>query len=290
MQSKVKFKNFLQLSSYSIGEQDLIKKWYAAGYVDYYKCNKCIACLHIKKRDWFKRCLNESTNWKNCYFITLTFDNQHYQLHNKKRLLSYWIRDHIKKYFGSGNYKYFAVSEYGSITNRFHFHLLLFTNYFFSDLDAMHYSKKHNLQYCSEWLNNNWRYGFHTIDLVHSLAAFKYCVKYTTKSQQLKVYCSRGFGNYIKDFDAVNYEDLPRSILTNAYARLWNANRRYKRHEITREQLDYVFRSNEPYNALKLRYKEYWRLHAVNKYTTTKQLATAYATKYLHTINTKMQL
>ena len=78
-----------------------------------------------------------------------------------------------------------------------------------------------------------------------------YCIKYSSKSQNLKVYCSRGFGNKVYNFQAVNFKTLPKSILTNAYIRLYNAKRLLMRGEISKEQYNDVFKQNEPYNRLK---------------------------------------
>jgi hypothetical protein len=149
-------------------------------------------------------------------------------------------------------FKYFAVSEYGETTGRFHFHLLLYTNYFFDDLNQLHRSKKgHLMQYHSDFLDAYWKYGLHTISKVESDAALKYCIKYSSKSQDLHIYCSRGFGNFIHDFNNCNLMALPNSIFINANARLYNAYKCFLRHEMTKEQLYAVFKENEPYMKLK---------------------------------------
>lgn len=259
--------------------------------IDYYNCRKCVQCLAVKKLDWIKRCEIEKRNWNLVYFITLTFNDSYYNLHTKKRFLSVWIRNHLRKFLGKDEFKYFAVSEYGSNTNRFHYHLMLFTNYLFDDMEPLKKSKRSNVLYLSDWFSKNWKYGFHSINIADSIASFRYCVKYTTKNQSLKVYCSRGLGDYVDNFETIEPESVPKSLLINAYARVWNAQRRYKRHEINKEQLYDVIKFNERYNAYKRYLKGYYRSKLFNNgLLTAKTLTYNYSTKYLHTLNQKKEL
>lgn len=259
--------------------------------VDYYCCRKCPQCLSVKKLDWVKRCEIEKLNWDLVYFITLTFSNNFYNQHKKKRLLSYWVKNHLRKFLGEDGFKYFAVSEYGSHTNRFHFHLMLFTNYLFDDLQPLKKSNRNNVLYLSDWFSKNWKYGFHSINIADSPASFRYCVKYTTKNQNLKIYCSRGLGDYVDNFNTIKPEQVPKSLLTNAYARVWNAQKRYKTHKINKDQLYNVIKFNERYNAYKRYLKGYYRSKLFNNgLLTAKTLTDSYSTKYLHTLNTKKVL
>ena len=287
----ISFKNYQHLYNYQFDLKNLV----ASGNVEsLFNCRKCLDCLQSKKFDWFLRCKNEIlNNWKNIYFITLTFDNDHYQFHNKKRLLSVFFQNVFTKFLGKKNYRYFAVSEYGSISNRFHFHILLYTNYFFDDLTPLHKSKKGKfMQYKSNFLDRYWKYGFHTITKVVNDSALTYCIKYTTKNQKLKVYCSRSFGNFIKDFNNVNLLNIPNSIFINANSRIYSAYKRYLRHEINKEQLYDVWMQNEPYNVLK---QEKRKLLTFNKLKNTSNLSylnllNSFNTKNLHKLNHKTEI
>ena len=256
-----------------------------------YKCRHCLECLNSKKYDWLLRCQNEKlAGWKNIYFITLTFDNDHYSIHGKKRLLSYWVKNNLARFLGRQNFKYFAVSEYGEKTGRFHFHMLLYTNFIFDDLQQLGKSHKARIQqYKSEFLCAYWKYGLHTITKVCNDKALMYCIKYSSKSQHLKVYCSRGFGNKVYNFQAVNFKTLPKSILTNAYTRLYNAKRSLMRGEISKEQYNVVFKENEPYNRLKwlMKQKGYCSKYYLLSHISSYLLKFNYITRHMHKQNTK---
>lgn len=269
---------------YSVNRLHLTNK------LEFFSCRKCSQCLAVKKLDWVKRLEIEKQRWDYAYFITLTFDDLHYSQHTKKRLLSYWCKNHLKKLLGKGNFKYFAVSEYGSHTNRFHYHMILFTNYLFDDMEALHKSKRGNLLYVSDWLRNNWNYGFHQINICDSIASFKYCVKYTTKEQDLKIYVSRGLGDYY-DTTNIDLSKVPKSTLRNAYARVWNARKLFKTHKITAQVLFNVIKENERYNALHYVLKVSSRIKSFTTATITPQiLSNEYYTRYLHCRNTKQDL
>lgn len=285
-----RIKNYVPYSTIKKRCWELINQLHLENKVDFYNCRKCLGCLAVKKLDWVKRCEIEKRNWNNVYFITLTFNDSNYHHANKKRFLSRWINRKFNSLIGKGNFKYFAVSEYGEKTNRFHYHLILFTNYLFDDLEQFKKSKRNNVLYLSNWFTDNWKYGFHQINLVDSIASFKYCCKYTAKNQNLKIYVSRGLGDRLP---AVinNLNEIPKSLLINAYARVWNANRRYKKHEISKDVLFNVIKENERYNALKCVKRDYLKktlfsISTVNPII----LNNSYFTKYLHVKNSKREL
>lgn len=284
-------KKFTKLSDIKKEQLDLINKYISNQQIQLFGCGKCISCLTYKKYDWYKRCDLEKNNWKYIYFITLTFDNQHYYYHKKNRFFSYWIKNNVKKLLGKNCFKYFAVGEYGAKTKRYHYHLLLFCNEVF-ELEPFKKSNRHNVLYVNNWFIEHWKYGFHSINLVDSPASFKYCVKYTNKDQNLKVFCSRGFGNYIKDFDTIELNQVPKSLLKNAYARNWLAVKRYKEKKINVVYLNQILKSNEPYLYLKskisnFKFNKNW---VYDKYINLINLSNEFNTLNLHKINTKQEL
>lgn len=284
-------KRFTKLEAIKEEQLNIINEYITNQKINVYGCGKCLECLQYKKYDWYKRCEIEKKNWKYIYFITLTFDNQHYHYHKKDRFFSYWIKNNVSKYLGKNNFKYFAVGEYGSHTLRYHFHLLLFVNEYF-ELIEFKKSKRNNVLYVNEWLNNHWNYGFHSINLVDSPASFKYCVKYTNKQQNLKVFCSRGLGNFIYDFDTINFHDVPKSLLKNAYVRNWIAIKKYKLKEVDITYLNSVLKSNEKYLYLKSKLAKFnfnnnW---VFDKYLSLKNLSNSFNTINIHRFNSKSDL
>lgn len=285
-----KLKKYTNLDKINENCLNLINNYLLTNKINRFPCKKCLECISYNKIDWLKRCELERKNWSNCYFLTFTFDNDNYHLHNENRFLSRWIDENLRNDFGKNAFKYFAVSEYGSITNRFHFHMILFTNINFV-LDELHLSKRNNMLYINDYFSEKWTYGFHTINLATSVASFRYCVKYTAKNQNLKIYCSRGLGNVISNFDTIKYNDVPKSLLQNAYMRNWNARKQFALKKIDKEQLNIVVKSNEKYFLLKQKLSNYffaknWNTHFISP----KILRDRYNTKNLHIVNSKKEL
>lgn len=85
-------------------------------------CGKCANCITLKRMQWSFRFREESENSYTTKFITLTYDDEHIELINKRAVQLF-----IKRFRKNGyKIKYFAVGEYGSHTQRPHYHLLLF--------------------------------------------------------------------------------------------------------------------------------------------------------------------
>lgn len=133
-------------------------------------CGKCSGCRRDKQNQWFIRFVEE--NKKNsCKFVTLTYDDEkipksidedgciHYNV-DKTDLQKFFKR--MRK---NNKFKYFAVSEYGSVTQRPHYHLLIFSN---KNIDIDKY----------------WRYGF-VCSLPANKGSFRYVTKYLLKGSNV---------------------------------------------------------------------------------------------------------
>lgn len=137
------------------------------------------------RSQWYKRLLAE---WKYCtgtvFFITLTYDDKHVPvefteddmlvgLKASKRdvqLFMKLVRRHHTEQLGK--VRYFCVSEYGSLTNRPHYHMILFTE------------KKCTKDYMLlEVLHKRWRNGY-ILDAqyLRGPAGLRYVCKYIGKS------------------------------------------------------------------------------------------------------------
>lgn len=89
-------------------------------------CGKCIDCLSTRVSDWVYRLKIENQHCEHAAFVTLTYDDtflpskgvdvSHLQKHFKR----------IRKRLNS--FRYYGIGEYGTKTNRPHYHYLMFTD------------------------------------------------------------------------------------------------------------------------------------------------------------------
>lgn len=99
-------------------------------------CGKCAECLAKKRADWSFRLNQELKVSESAFFITLTYneesnigdlDKRHIQLFLKRLRRSMNMKvKYIKKEVKNGKLRYFLVGEYGPLTNRPHYHIIMF--------------------------------------------------------------------------------------------------------------------------------------------------------------------
>lgn len=107
-------------------------------------CGHCAACLSHKRDEWTFRLRQEMLHSRdNCYFVTLTYDNDHVPfsedlgyMFNKDEVQRFLKRlrksnektviDEETGQIKSGSFRYYLTCEYGSATARPHYHALLF--------------------------------------------------------------------------------------------------------------------------------------------------------------------
>jgi hypothetical protein len=136
-------------------------------------CGKCLPCRLNHAKEWAVRCVLESLDYENNYFLTLTYDDDH--LPEDGRLHRSDVQKFLKRFrHHFGNVRYFGCGEYGSKNKRPHYHLILF-GADIPDLKAI----GSNL-FESKKLAEIWPFGFHYIGDV-SYASCNYVAKYTTK-------------------------------------------------------------------------------------------------------------
>jgi len=99
-------------------------------------CGKCGQCLITKRSEWIYRLNQESKSAYSGHFITLTYDEEHVPITDQgyktiiktdlqlfiKRLRTYQTR----KTRSDWKIRYYAIGEYGSQTNRSHYHGIFF--------------------------------------------------------------------------------------------------------------------------------------------------------------------
>lgn len=90
-------------------------------------CGKCLECRIQRTRQWADRCVLEAKQYKKNYFVTLTYDDNH--LPDKNSLKPKDLQDFMKrlrKKFKGVKIRFLACGEYGDLSFRPHYHLLLF--------------------------------------------------------------------------------------------------------------------------------------------------------------------
>lgn len=215
-------------------------------------CGKCLNCKKKRRSDWSLRLEHEYLYSDSALFITLTYNdasiprNRGIATLNKKDLQDYIKRlrnshvayvsrelgirkSEVKNY--SKQIRYYAVGEYGSKTNRPHYHILLF-NYDIANLKPIE----------AQWKNTQTGHplGFVDIGKVSS-ASINYTTKYMFKQWGKKDLRQRPFTNmsrrpmigtgflneyknYLREFELTTIRDkkgtlrkLPKAYLYKIY-------------------------------------------------------------------------
>lgn len=178
-------------------------------------CGQCFGCRMQYSRIWANRLMLEAKTSLNCWFVTLTYDDEHIPISeyvdketgsiekcftlNKRDLVLFNKR--LRKEFGEG-IRFYAAGEYGGKTFRPHYHIIYFNLPFadlryprsdFSCVDPV--SRKHIFipgrnepvrskkgfhVYVSDRLYQLWPQGFHTVQPVNwKTCAYvaRYCMK-----------------------------------------------------------------------------------------------------------------
>lgn len=112
-------------------------------------CGNCIGCRLEYSRQWANRGYCESKLWKNNWFVTLTYDDEHLKIPEdiedssgitwcndgtwngtliKEDLTAFIksVRQIMKRDYGQDNIRFMACGEYGGQTERPHFHIIFF--------------------------------------------------------------------------------------------------------------------------------------------------------------------
>lgn len=166
-------------------------------------CGNCIGCKSARAAAWGKRCEHEMTRWQYNTFITLTYDDDNLPPggHLSPRDLQLFIKRLRKSSSAtrtilhdpkSARLSYLACGEYGSITQRAHYHILTFN----CDFADKHQTGQHgeHLLYESDTLHTLWRYGKANFGTATGASA-NYIAQYTLKSHN-KHYLRRKYDDH----------------------------------------------------------------------------------------------
>lgn len=153
------------------------------------RCGSCIGCRTDHAKEWSDRIIMESSLWPENWFVTLTFDDEYLV---KECGLEKTIKvEHVQKFmkrlrkevckFSDGKIRMFACGEYGSLSERPHYHLILFNLHL--PVDGLHFlrqTKQGNDLFSSDLISKCWPFGFNTCGSVTFQSA-GYVARYTLK-------------------------------------------------------------------------------------------------------------
>jgi hypothetical protein len=144
-------------------------------------CGQCMACRINHQRQWSTRMVHESKMHKESCFITLTIDEEHRNATHSvdQRDMQLFIK-RLRKELQPQKIRIFFVAEYGSTTQREHYHAILF-GYMPKDKQPWKKNKQGDMLYTSEQLTRLWGKGHTSVGQFNSTTA-DYCAKYVTKA------------------------------------------------------------------------------------------------------------
>lgn len=174
---------------------------------DVIPCGQCIGCRIDYSRTWATRLMLESKNYPKdqCWFVTLTYDDEHLPKPNKIVTDSGEVKDspfssvskrehqlfmkRLRNKFGC-NIRFFCCGEYGDISFRPHYHYILF-GLKIPDLVFYKSNFRCDLMYTSELLSHCWSdeqsipYGFVVVSPI-SFDTCSYVARYVMKKRKGK--------------------------------------------------------------------------------------------------------
>ena len=139
-----------------------------------FPCGWCLPCRINKARMWQHRIMLESKSHINNIFVTLTYDDNKVPMNDNADLILFKpdVQNFMKRLRRRRNnerIRYFAVGEYGSQTNRPHYHLCLF---------GLHETDEPDIE--KAWSEQGERIGITHVGEINSESA-RYIAGYTIK-------------------------------------------------------------------------------------------------------------
>ena len=178
-------------------------------------CGSCIGCRMARAKDWTTRLILESRQHKFNYFVTLTYADK--SLPRLKTGQPYLEKTDLQKFLkrfrlrlGTSKLRFFACGEYGDLTQRPHFHLILFLD------DPLPLNRFGKNRFHCPFISKAWTFGLHEVsNSENGCLAYVagYCLK--KQKQELKgfehppfIVMSRKPGIGLFNFNEEDYRDL----------------------------------------------------------------------------------
>lgn len=174
-------------------------------------CGKCIGCRLDYSREWANRGYLESLYHEENYFVTLTYDEDNINILDYVEdeegftytndgewngyLVPKDLQDFIKRLRKVGKFRYMACGEYGSQTERPHYHMIIFGLHLPKETFYNPKIINKNIYYQNTIIESKWTAGISNIcDANWNTTA--YVARYITKKQNGvhsdQVYASKG--------------------------------------------------------------------------------------------------
>lgn len=141
-----------------------------------FPCRKCFYCQQDRAREWTNRCFFEAKEHQQSCVLTLTYEVSPRSV--SKRDVQLFLK-RLRKDIHPVKILYFVAAEYGSITKRPHYHMIIFGWSPDRNDCQIWTSKNGHIYYRSEHVDKLWSHGLVTIDLNATQEACAYTVGYT---------------------------------------------------------------------------------------------------------------
>lgn len=125
---------------------------------EYYPCGQCLPCRITYRQVWTFRLLLEARVHRFNYFVTLTYNDDHYPDDGcvSRDELSRYVK-RLRYFCDPFELRYFGVGEYGSKTCRAHYHLVVFSD---SEIPVTRKGREVNSAFHRAWLLDGSPRGF----------------------------------------------------------------------------------------------------------------------------------
>lgn len=141
-------------------------------------CGRCPECLGKKRQDWYFRLQIELQNSLSCYFLTLTYNDEHlpkclddkpcFSVDDVQKFLK-----RLRKFYTGSKIKYFLIGEYGGNFGRPHYHSIMFN------------LPKKDIYTLNNEISQIWKNGYTSLANITD-ARIGYCCKYCLQNLQSK--------------------------------------------------------------------------------------------------------
>ena len=154
----------------------VLEERYGAGNILVLPCGKCINCRINYSRTWALRCVCEASLYDENWFLTLTYDDDHYPGKAQKEDFQKFMKRLRKVHPGV---RYFCCCERGEHTKRYHWHMILF-NLHLTGVKCLGKGPKGGYYYECDEIKKLWPYGFYVLgDVNYTTCNYvaQYCLK-----------------------------------------------------------------------------------------------------------------
>lgn len=151
-----------------------------------FPCGQCMPCRLNRRRVWTHRLMLEQLQHSDSSFVTLTYDDDHLPVTNSldPKHLQDWLK-RFRKAIAPLKIRYYAVGEYGDVSQRPHYHIALF-GYPSCRFGVSRYSRTRS-ECCSscELVRTSWSFG-HVLLGTLGEHSCQYVAGYVTKKMTAK--------------------------------------------------------------------------------------------------------